>query len=260
MKFIENASPAELDWIRAQYYGNVTMVDARLGKLWDKLDALNLWETTAVIVTTDHGHDLCYNYPHNPTMWAKDFPHPESHARIPLMIWHPDNPGNGRRIHALTNTLDINATIRDLLDVPEADGPHGRSLLPLLQGETASHRDYLLYGRFGAGAVISTAEWTLTQSSIENGPLYWYSTTGMRASADMTSGHYVPGVEIPQWRIPADVHVSPNYLWNRSEFSLTPENHYAHEPQRVNQMQDLLRQALDDCAAPPETLERLGLA
>ncbi len=260
VRFVEGASPAELDWIRAQYYGNVTMVDAWLGKLWDKLDELNLWETTAVIVTTDHGHDLCYNYPNNPTIWGKSFPHPESHARIPLMIWHPEFPGNGQRINALTNALDVNATIRDLMDVPQPSGPHGRSLLPLLRGETTGHREYLLYGIFGDGVVLSTADWTLTQSSVEKGPLYWYSTTATRATADMTSGHFIPGVEIPQWRVPATPRVHPNYLWNRDAFTLTPENHYATEPQRVSEMQDLLRQALDDCAAPPETMARLGLA
>ena len=80
---MRNASADELAWIRAQYEGNVTMVDAWLGRLWNRMDELDLWDNTAVIVTTDHGHDLCYNGLDNPTIWAKDFPHPESHARIP---------------------------------------------------------------------------------------------------------------------------------------------------------------------------------
>ena len=258
-RFIENASAQEIEWIRAQYRGNVTMVDRWLGELWDKMDALNLWETTAVIVTTDHGHDMCYNGLAGPTIWGKDYPHPESHARIPLMIWHPDHPGNGRRIRALTNALDINATVRDLLDVPDHDGPHGRSLLPLVRGDTSTHRDYLLYGRFGDGVTMSTADWTLTQSSVENGPLYWYSTTSQRTATGMAAGSFVPDVATPQWRVPATPNTHPNYLWSRSEFSLTPENYYDREPARVRQMQDLLRQALDDCGAPPETLARLGL-
>jgi arylsulfatase A-like enzyme len=260
VRFVQQASDAEIEWIRAQYHGNVTLVDAWLGRLWDKLDELNLWETTAVIVTSDHGHDLCYNRLDNPTIWAKSFPHPESHARIPLMIWHPDYPGSGQRIPALTNTLDINATIRDLLDVPEPEGPHGRSLLPLLRGEASTHRDYLLYGTFGHGVVATDANWTLAQGSVADGPLYWYSTTAMRTQPDMTSGHFLPGVDVPQWRVPARAFPHPNTLWSREAFTLTPANRYAQEPGQVQHMQDLLWQGLTDSGAPPETWQRLGLA
>lgn len=258
-RFVRGASPDELAWIRAQYEGNVTMVDAWLGRLWNRMDELGLWEDTAVIVTTDHGHDLCYNGLDNPTIWAKDFPHPESHARIPLMIWHPQHPGGGRRIKALTNALDVNATMRDMMQIDEPEGPHGRSLLPLLRGETARHRDLLLYGRFGDGVVVSDDNWTLTQSSRRDGPLYWYSTTGLNASPDMSSGHFIPGVELPQWRVPAQPQVRPDYLWSREEFSLTPRNLHAQEPAQVRRMQELLRAGLAECQAPPETLARLGL-
>ncbi len=258
-RFVRNASDDELAWIRAQYEGNVTMVDAWLGRLWDRMDELNLWDNTAVIVTTDHGHDLCYDRFDNPTIWAREYPHPESHARIPLMIWHPQHPGNGRRIRALTNALDINATMRDLLDIDDFDGPHGRSLMPLLRGETEGHRNLLLYGRFGEGVVVSDEEWTLAQGVRPDSPLYWYSTTGLNTSPDMTSGHFIPGVELPQWRVPARPVDCPDYLWSREEFTLTPRNLHAQEPARVRRMQELLRAGLAECEAPPETLARLGL-
>ena len=258
-RFVRNASANELAWIRAQYEGNVTMVDAWLGRLWNRMDELNLWDNTAVIVTTDHGHDLCYNGLDNPTIWAKFFPHPESHARIPLMIWHPQHPGNGRRINALSNALDVSATLRDMLDIEQPNEPHGRSLMPLLRGETDRHRELLLYGTFAAGCVVSDEDWTLAQSSRPEGPLNWYSTTGMNSAPDMTSGHFIPGVETPQWRVPAQPRVCPDYLWSREEFSLAPRNLHAQEPARVRRMQELLRAGLAECEAPPETLARLGL-
>ena len=150
--FVAQASATELAWIRAQYYGKVTMVDRWLGILLDKLDELNAWQDTAVIITTDHGHDLCYDGLDGATLWGKPYPHPESHARIPLMIWHPEYAGNGQRINALTTTVDVNATIRDFTGVKApVNGPHGISLLPLLRGDTTRHREWLLTGTFGAG-------------------------------------------------------------------------------------------------------------
>lgn len=258
-RFVQQATAEELAWIRAQYEGNVSMVDAWLGRLWQRMDELALWDNTAVIVTTDHGHDLCYNGLDNPTIWAKDFPHPESHARIPLMIWHPQHPGNGRRIRALSNALDVNATLREMLAIEQPDGPHGRSLMPLLRGETDTHRELLLYGRFGEGVVVSDADWTLAQRSRPEGPLYWYSTTSVQSAPDMRSGHFIPGVAIPQWRVAARPATGPDYLWRRGEFTLTPRNLHAQEPGRVRRMQELLRAGLAECEAPPETLARLGL-
>ena len=146
-----------------------------------------------------------------------------------------------------------------MLDIEQPNEPHGRSLMPLLRGETDSHRDLLLYGRFGEGVVVSDADWTLAQSSRPDGPLNWYSTTGMNSAPDMTSGHFIPGVEVPQWRIPAQPRVCPDYLWRRDEFTLTPRNLHAQEPTRVRRMQELLRAGLAECEAPPETLARLGL-
>ena len=112
-EFISRASDDELAWIRAQYYGKVTMVDRWLGEVLDRMDALDLWKNTAVIITTDHGHDLCYNRLDGPTIWGKSYPHPESHARIPLMVWHPDYPGDGQRVGALTCAVDVPGSWRD---------------------------------------------------------------------------------------------------------------------------------------------------
>lgn len=49
---------AELDWVRAQFAGKLTMVDTWLARVFERLDRYNLWERTCVIVTTDHGHYL----------------------------------------------------------------------------------------------------------------------------------------------------------------------------------------------------------
>jgi arylsulfatase A-like enzyme len=255
-RFLAEASPEEVAWVRAQYDGKVTMVDHWLGCLLDKMDELDLWKDTTLILTTDHGHELCEDRERmNP--YAKSFPHREAHSRIPLIVCHPQaSPG---RRSALTTAVDVNATVRDLCGDAAPDGPDGRSLLPLLRGETRAHRDHVLFGDFGAGVCLATDDWILAQGCRSDRPLYWYSTTGLRASPEMTSGRFIPGVAIPQWRVPVKGQDCPSFLFRRRPFTLVPENLVEQEPGVLREMRDRLRQALIAAPCPPETFERLGL-
>ena len=51
-------SSAEIAEIRANYAALVAMCDDYFGKLLDWLDQTDAWETTALILTTDHGYLL----------------------------------------------------------------------------------------------------------------------------------------------------------------------------------------------------------
>ncbi len=74
-QFNAETSPEELAFIRAQYAGKLTMVDHWFGELLKTIDELNLWDSTVVIVTTDHGHDLGER-----GTFGKQYPHYDSHA------------------------------------------------------------------------------------------------------------------------------------------------------------------------------------
>jgi arylsulfatase A-like enzyme len=255
-RFLATASDLELAWIRAQYQGKVTMVDHWLGKLLDRIDSEDRWRDTMVILTTDHGFELCDDRRmHSP--YAKIWPHREAHARIPLMIAHPGSKPHA--VDALTTAVDVCATLRQACGVTPSDGPDGRSLLPLVLGDQTSHRDEVLFGDFGSGVCLATADWILAQGSVAGQPLHWYSTTAQRVSADMTAGHFIPGVPIPQWRVPVPCTGSPSFLWRRHPFALTPEDRLHTEPEVASSMRDRLRAALRAATCPPETYQRLGL-
>ena len=51
-------SDAELRHCRALYAGMITMTDAWLGRLFAKLETLDLWESTAILFMSDHGFYL----------------------------------------------------------------------------------------------------------------------------------------------------------------------------------------------------------
>ncbi len=129
--------------IRASYGGKLAMIDHWLGKVMDAIDRNGLWETTTVILCTDHGH-----YLGEKDIWGKPgVPIYETLGHIPLLVAHPGvAPGT---CDALTTSVDLFATLADTFGVEVRQRTHGRSLLPLLRRETPAIRDWLLTGVWG---------------------------------------------------------------------------------------------------------------
>jgi arylsulfatase A-like enzyme len=163
-------SPAELKHVRALYAGEVTMVDAWVGRLLARVDQLGLRENTVVIFTTDHGF---YHGEHGlmgKSIISEQFscavPLYDEVARIPLMVRVPGLPA-GRR-EAFAQPPDLMPTILDLAGVPIPDTVQGRSLASVLRGETDKVRPValtspsIIYGvRARRFTTITDGEWTL---------------------------------------------------------------------------------------------------
>ncbi len=265
--FMDQASPEELAFVRSQYEGKVTMVDRWFGELVGALDREGLWDATCVIVTTDHGHDLGER-----RAYGKQFPHYDSHANIPLLVWHPEHRGNGRVATGLTSTVDLFATVLDAAGSTPPARTHSRSLLPLLAGSPAAGRPGLLYGTFGQGICCTDGEWSLLKSPERDGPLHAYSSMifsslvidGVEPPTD--AGRFIPGVDLPQWRIPVDPRRSVSnpvgrndLLFHRAADPDQTRNRWHDEPHQRRRMLDLLRELMVAEGTPPEQFERLGL-
>src|SRR5437867_7204617 len=126
--------------LRASYGGKLTMIDAWFGRLLDAVDRHGLWDDTAVVVCTDHGH-----YLGEKDVWGKPaVPVYEPLGHIPLLVaW----PGVGAgAVDALTTTVDIFATLAEVFGVDCPQVTHGRSLVPLVTGRSSSVRDRVLAG------------------------------------------------------------------------------------------------------------------
>lgn len=271
--FMAQTTPAELAFLKAQYMGKTSMVDRWLGVLMAKLDALNLWQDTMVILTTDHGHDLGER-----GAFGKQFPHYDSHANIPLMVWHPAKRGDGQRIQALTQTVDLFATVIDAAGgaIPEANR-HSKSLLPVIQATGNAPREAVLYGTFGQGVCVTDGDWTLFKAPVEGKPLYTYSTmiaqplivdnpidgrVGRVPDPPVDQGYFDPTIKLPLWKMPVriDPRTRENFLFNRAEDPGQTVNLWQKEPGRRARMLTLMRTLLEDEGYPEEQLERLGLA
>lgn len=265
--FMAQTSTDELAFIRSQYAGKVTMVDRWFGELLAAVDREALWDDTLILVTTDHGHDLGQR-----GVFGKQYPHWDSHANIPLFAWHPRHPGEGRSIAALTSTVDLFATLLEAGGGKLPDRTHSRSLLPLVASERVDHRPALLYGTFGQGICCTDGEWTLFKSPVGDGPLLSYSSL-LRSSpshgllldrflSPTGSGRFIPGVPLPQWRMPVEGRVlsRDDFLFNRAADPQQTENLWETEPDQRRRMLDLLRSLLAEEGAPSEQYDRLGLS
>jgi arylsulfatase A-like enzyme len=112
-------SERELQHLRALYAAEVTLVDAQVGRLLDRVESLGLADDTAIIYTTDHG------FFHGEHGWTgksfigeggyRDMPLYSEVARIPLMIRHA-----GRSARGAAEVL--RAAARHHADDPRSDG------------------------------------------------------------------------------------------------------------------------------------------
>ena len=270
--FMAQTSEEELDFIASQYHAKVTMADRWLGHLLDKLDELDLWDDTMIVFTTDHGHDLGGR-----GVFGKQYPHYDSHANIPLVIWHPEHPGDGRHEKGLSQTVDFFATVAEAAGAGMPDGNrHSRSLLPLLAGK-GPVRDAVIYGTFGQGICITDGDWTLFKSPIGGEPLYSYSTmiarplivdnpvdgrVGQPPAQPEGQGYYDPSVPYPMWKMPVriDPRSHEDFLFHRAGDAGQEQNLWEAEPLHRAAMLERLATLMVEEGAPEEQWTRLGMA
>ena len=265
--FMEGTSPEELAFIRSQYNAKVTMVDRWFGDLMSTLEQEALWDDTVVVVTTDHGHDLGQR-----NAFGKQFPHFDSHANIPLFIWHPALVGHGRAVSGLTSTVDLFATILGIGGATVPERTHSRDLVPLMTRDMGAGRDAVVYGTFGQGVCCTDGDWTIIKAPVQDGPLNAYSSMIFQSliidsvEPPTTCGHFIPGVTLPQWQIPVNPRLSVskplnanNYLFHRTADPEQAQNLWDDEPGQRERMTSLLTSMLRDLGAPEEQFERLGL-
>ena len=121
----------EAGWrrLRAQYYGNVTLVDGMVGRIRSALELAGIADDTAVVFTTEHG-DMLGDH----GMLEKRSFYEES-SRVPLLMRVPWLSSGRRSVEGSAGHVDLVPTLLDLLGEPLPHHLEGRSLVPVLRGE-----------------------------------------------------------------------------------------------------------------------------
>lgn len=278
-------SDAETEHLKRRCKATLTMADRHLGEVLDVMDRYNLWEDTMVIFTTDHGYHLGeHGY-----MGKNYMANYNEVYHIPLIVCHPDiRPG---RCGALTQNIDILPTVMEYFHVPESVIPyplHGRSLLPLLRGETVSIHTDIIYGYFGHEVALNDGTYTYIRAPKDkaNRPLNIYCVVpsllrqylggddgcAVRDYDRIEMGRFLSWVRYPVYKFPADIVNFTNWTqsfedrreFNEKNLLFNIVDDYAQlhpivDAALEDAMEQKLRAALGRHDAPLEQYKRLGL-
>ncbi len=262
----------ELTWLNAQCASKITMVDHWLGTVFDQLDEHDLWDDTLVILTTDHGEFIGE---HAQMSKGGGFSYP-LFANIPLIMHCPGSPQTGEQCDALTCAVDLHATTLDALGKDISPHCHGRSLLPVLQGDVDGIRQEVLYGWWGKGFYWTDGKYLVCKAPEQPGPLYQYGTdfgekwVGLRSEsfdryANAETGRFLSHTDRPVCRVPMDgmaynnPHADFDALFDLQTDPQCQQNLCATQPELWRQCLQKLRAAMEELGVPVEHVERLGL-
>lgn len=151
----------EITYTRGLYAGEVAYVDYNIGRLLDKVESLGILEESLIVLVADHGHPLA---DHGKFLKSGDRLYSEL-LKVPFLMRFPGEHASrraGRRTDALAQFHDIMPTILDVLGFGnELEALGGRSLLPMLRGETQALREAVITGYHQAeDRVIRNKEWS----------------------------------------------------------------------------------------------------
>jgi arylsulfatase A-like enzyme len=158
-------SPEEHRRITAAYYAMIEQVDTEMGRMLQVLEETGQADNTIVIFMSDHGEMLGDHgiYLKGPYFY-------DCLTRVPLMIRWPGHFTGVTKIDSMVELVDIAPTLLDAAGIPVPSGMQGRSLLPLLKGQTQTHRSSVYMEYYDANATyeippmissVRTAKWKL---------------------------------------------------------------------------------------------------
>ena len=105
------------------YFASLSYADAQIGRLFDELDATGRWDSTTIVLWSDHG----YHLGDRGNLWGK-FTLWEEATKVPLIFKLPDGAQGGRVVDDVVNLVDVYPTLTDLAGIDTPDGLSGDSL------------------------------------------------------------------------------------------------------------------------------------
>lgn len=133
-------SAEERAWIRALYAGEVRYVDAQVGRFFEALRKLGIYDDALILFTSDHGEELWDHdrFEHGHTLYNEL-------VQIPFMVKLPGN-NPGRTIEIPVSNQAIMPTILEFCGVPAPAQEHLLpSLMPLINGVDGGYIERPVY-------------------------------------------------------------------------------------------------------------------
>ncbi|MGW5645989.1 sulfatase-like hydrolase/transferase [Saccharopolyspora sp. NPDC003752] len=159
------------DELRATYYGMCARVDHQFGLVLDALRDAGMYDDTAVFFFADHG-DFTGDYG---LVEKTQNTFEDCLTRVPFVIKPPRGvPVRPRVSDALVELIDFPATVEALTGIEPAHTHFGRSLLPILAGNTpdTAHRDAVFCEGGRRHGEVQAMELDSPMGQSEDG-IYW---------------------------------------------------------------------------------------
>lgn len=142
--------------LKALHDGEITKHDHFFGAFLDRLAALGLSEDTLIVVTADHGEEF-----DDHGSWGHGHSVYQELLHVPLMFRLPSRLPAGTKVSSAVSTLDVSATVTELLGVPGMSQNEGHELVGLMLGEASSHPTVAFSDFQDDRRVITTGRWKL---------------------------------------------------------------------------------------------------
>ncbi len=126
----------DLEHMIALYDGEISYVDAEIGRLLAELEKLGLDKNTLIVFAADHGESLGE---HNLYFEHSNYLY-DSILKVPLILIFPDGSRSGQRVSGQARLIDIAPTIVDLLGIEAEVRFEGKSLMPMISGRETDSR------------------------------------------------------------------------------------------------------------------------
>lgn len=158
----------------SRYLGEISLLDAQIGRILDTLDELGIADDVLIIYTSDHG-DMCGGH----RMIDKHYIMYDDVCRVPLLMRWP------RRIKAgtchdgfVSNAIDLPISYLDVFNIEKPDTFSGISLLPAMLGDKRPVRDEIFcswngnqFGQFSQRMVFD-GKWKYIWNATDRDELY----------------------------------------------------------------------------------------
>ncbi|RKU24613.1 hypothetical protein C6497_17495 [Candidatus Poribacteria bacterium] len=131
----------EVGKIRADYAGNVTLIDDQIGEILDTIHQRGELDNTVIVFCSDHG-EMNGDYG---MIYKSNFMN--GSVRIPFLVRTPETLNN-RTINRINESpvewMDIGPTLVELAGGKITHQQFGKSLCPVLSDATATHREFAI--------------------------------------------------------------------------------------------------------------------
>ena len=166
--------PATQNRNEAEYFANVTHLDAAVGRFMDALAARELGDDTLVLFTSDNGPEMMNRHPQAQRSYGSAGPFKgrklqlwEGGIRVPFIISWPGHLDAGIVSEEPVSAIDVLPTLCELagVQIPDSIALDGTSLAPAIGGDHLRRATPLFWHHYkswgGPKAVLRDGRWKL---------------------------------------------------------------------------------------------------